>query len=395
MKGRLLFNSIFKMLSNERGMAGVEETDGDELAAQAYEEIEAEREGREPKDLSKPEKEDKEPEPKPGEPEVELSGAPEKKPEEEKKPEDDQPEDDDSKPEKEEELDPETGKPKEKDRDEEITAHAEKHEMTYAEAKEDIEKTEKIIEQFKNDPKEMAKAMRNKDREYDKLKNEAEKNKVPEEKPKTFRKLTEEQFRHHVKALIEKDPDKYLEAYQKRYPAKSSEMSTEAIIEEVMDLEWDGYSQYSTNQEKVLSEKAAKTRDEFLSGFKDTDRKFLPEVKVLLSGLNDSDIIAEDFDPQYLVDLAKGKNYDADIKAAEERGFKRGKEDTEILGVKGAGGGSKPKSPGGSKGGALSQDQKDRAEEMFPLDDGYPPEKAWSLFQETYEDELKANPKFV
>ena len=398
--------SLFKMLMNERGQLRVEERDGEEIAAEAYAEMEAEAKGielpkKDPNPVKEGEKEGETQEEDPNARSVEIAGAPEENKEGEPKPEGEQTEEGEPTPEKEGEPDPETEKPEGEeeqppetvDRDAQITEHAKLRDMTYAEAKEDIEKTETIVEQFKNDPKEMAKAMRSKDREYDKLKNEMDKIKV--DKPPVFRKLSEEQFRHACKANIEAEPDKFLDAYKKRYPAKSESLSEEAILEEVMDLEWNGYNTYATKKEAELTTVAKKIRDDFIGNMSKEDRAFLPDVKVFLSELQDADIVGEDWDPQYLIDLAKGRRYDADIKAAKEGEYKRGKEETKILGIKTGGGKQGPSKAGKEAPSGLSSDQKEKAEHMFSLDDGYPPEKAWKMFQETFEEELKKDPKFV
>ena len=379
-------------MSNRGSVA--EETDSDLLAKQAYEEMDAEKEGREPKNFLEEKKEDSpEDTPKPEEEgedqdkdiddsEGQKTGDEEDKPEEES----------DEKPETEGDEEEEEGKEGEgDDLDAQITQHAEKHSMTYAEAKEDIEKTNKIIEQFKNDPKEMARALRNKDREYDKLKNEIDKKENAEP---VFQRMTEDQFRIVAKDKIEEDPEKYLEAYKKRYPAKSEMMSDEAIIEEIVEREWTGYQQFAGKKEGELKEQAAKKRDEFINSFSEEDRKFLPEVKAMLYELKDRDILDPDWQPDYLIHLAKGKRYDQDIEEARKQEAKRIKEDPKILGVKGGQQGPSS-SKKGSSGGGLSAAQINRALEMFPMEDGYDQEKACSMFKEVFAKELKENPSFV
>ena len=240
-------NTMFKIfinrISNERGETPIaEEVDREELIIkQANEEIAAEAEGREPKDfLSKPQKKEDEEIPEGEEPPV--------KPEiEEPKPEEEQTEEEKAKLAEEAAAKLETKTPEEEaEQAQEITEYAQRHSMTEAEAKEDITKTKTIIEQFKNDPKEMARALRNKDREYDKLKNETEKN-IEASKP-LFVALEEDDFRKEAYKNIQKDLDKYLIPYKERYPAKSEFLSDEAIVEEILDRDWLTYQQYAGNQ---------------------------------------------------------------------------------------------------------------------------------------------------
>lgn len=372
---------MFRLLRNKRGELGMEEADGDQLAAEAYAEMDAEKSGVPlPKKEEKP-VEDLKPETDGTEQADDINSQ-----------EVEQTAEGEATPETEADLGAETDKPKEEEQsdDDKITAHAQKHGMTYAEAKEDIEKTRKIIEQFKNDPAEMARAIRNKDREFDKLKSETEKK--LSQKPKVFQKMTEDQFRQAAGEIIRKNAEKYLQEYRDRYPAKSEIMSDEAIIEEVIDREWMGYQAYADKQESTLKTEAKKLRDDFIANV--SDKRFIPEVKAMLEQIDDRDILSEDWDPQYLVHIAKGKMFDEEIKAAEERGYKRGKEETKILGIKTGGGTQKPSGASSASFG-LNAEQKRRAEEMFSFEDGYLPEESHKLFRETYAQELAKDKNFV
>lgn len=271
------------------------------------------------------------------------------------------------------------------DRDKRITEHAEKHRLTYVEAKEDLEKTEEIIKQYKNDPAEMARAMRNKDREYQKLRAEAEKAAKKPEPP--FRRMTDDQFRDFAKKKVAEMPD-YVGKYREKFPAKSENMSDEAIVEEIVERELMIYGEKATQKEVEIKDTAAKKRNDLIAGLPEADRRFIPEIKALLAETDDVSVIAEGFDIQDALYWAKGKAYDADIKAAEDRAIKRMKESPEIIGTKG-GGGSKPQ---GAKTSGLTESQKSRAIEMFGTDSS--DEKCFEMFKDAYKEELKKNPKF-
>jgi len=373
---------IRNLLSNNRGEvnAGSDaDVDYEAIAKEAYEEVDAQREGREPKKVAKPEEEDAD------------KGTPEDQEEEQdiEKTEDDQTGEEEDKPEEESEPEPETEKSEEEDPDQDklITDYAQKHSMTYAEAKEDMEKTDKIIEQFKNDPKEMARALRNKDREYDKLKNELSKK---EQAKPVFQRATEDQFRNSFRTRVEADPEKYLEGYRKRYPAKSEYMSDEAIVEEILDREWLVYQGWEKEKESEIKTLAQQKRDEFLNSFKEEDRKFLPDVKAMVLSAEDRYVVTEKWQPEILLQIAKGKRYDQDIKAAQEEAIKRAKENPKILGVK-TGGKQAPSKAHGST--SLNPNQKQRAIEMFG--DDYDESKCYEMYKDLYKDELKQNPSFV
>lgn len=272
------------------------------------------------------------------------------------------------------------------DLDKKVTEYAQKHGMTYVEAKEDIEKTEEILKQFKNDPAEMARAMRNKDREYHKLKAEAEK--AQAKKEPVFERLSDDQFRAYAKEKIAAKPE-IIANFRKTFPAKSEYMSDEAIIEESVEHALKDYQGKAAAKESEIKTSASKKRETLLASVPESDRRFIPDIKALLYETDDRSVLSEGFDIKDAMQWAKGKTYDADIKAAEERGEKRAREGAKIIGVKTGGSTSKP---AGDKKSTLNAAQKKYAVEMFGADS--PDEKCYTMFQETYADELKNNTNF-
>ncbi len=277
-------------------------------------------------------------------------------------------------------------KGKEQDLDKKITEYAEKHKLTYAEAKEDVEKTEEIIKQYKNDPAEMARAMRNKDREYHKLRTEAEKA-VKKPEP-VFVRMNEDQFRDYAQKVVAENPD-YIEKYRAKYPARSESMSDEAIIEEIADREYPIYLEKANHKEMEIKGTAQKLRDDAIAKVPEADRRFIPSIKAELSKMDDNFVMSETFNIKYLINQAKGEAYDADIKAAEERALKRFKESPEIAGTKGGGSG-RPQSS--TKSSNLNSSQKETAKAMFGSD--YEDEKCYEMFKDMYKDEIKKNSNF-
>lgn len=366
-------------MSNE----SVIERDGAEIAAEAYAEQDAAEKGEvlDTKPASTPKKDD------------EKAGEPENKPDEQGEGAEKDGEGAESNKEEAEEESADESKDDKgvEDRDKQITEHAEKHKMTYAEAKEDIEKTEEIIKQYKNDPAEMARAMRNKDREYSKLRSETEKAK--EKKAPVFQRMTDDQFRDWAKNQPLKEGGEtrqnMVDGYRAKFPARSESMSDEAIVEEIVERELMIYNEKAGQKEKEIKDTAASKRNELITAIAEADRRFIPELKALLLETDDAAVIMNgDTLIQDALWLVKGKAYDADIKAAEERALKRLKESPEILGTKG-GGGSKPS---GNKSTGLNETQKECAINMFGADN--PDEKCFDMFKDMYKDELKKNPKF-
>lgn len=413
MKSTFKVRSLIEVLSNNRGSIGAEDGDiQDTLAAQAYEELAAEKEGREPKDLlSTPKKKDDKKDDETLDPDDEQANdgkdgdagkgneddADDKADDGESSDDaDDKKADDEDKSGDKEGDDDKAG---DEDADKKITEYATKHGMTYAEAKDDMEKTAEIIKQYKNDPAEMARAMRNKDREYHKLKAQTEKK--DENKAPLFQRMTDDQFRKYARGKIAERPvgddgeekeSPFIRAYRAQFPAKTESMTDEAIIEEIAEQELGIYREKAAQKEHEIKTTAQKKREELIAKVAETDRRFIPEVKALLLETGDGDILSEAMDISDVITYAKGKHYDSDIKAAEERGFKRGKEGAKIVGVKGSTEGtSRPSSKTGTV--SLNGKQKQRAVEMYGAN--YEDEECYRLFKETFEDDLKKNPNFV
>src|SRR3990167_1660036 len=359
-------------------VARVEETDAEEIAAQAY----AEMDGKPLPEKKKPEESAVKPvekqltdeEAQPSEGQEVPEGQEGEKPAEE--------------------TPGEEAKPAEAGKSDEdiIVDHATKNGMTYTEAKEDIEKTNAIIEKYKGNPSEMAKALRSTQSAYDKVKAQGEQK--PQET--VFQPMSDEQFIKEAKTHFSKDQDKHIDIYRSKYPNKSELMTDEAVLEDIIDRSLENYRSWSKEQMAVVKHKAGERREQLLNSIPENDKRFLPDVRNVLMNVNDMQVMKPDFDLKDLLFWSKGQRYDADIKNAEERGFKRAKEGAVIIGAKtGSDGVSKPKVSGQSSGTALTADQKSRATEMFSDLDGYTEEQAYKLFRETFAEELKKNPKFL
>lgn len=359
------------------------ETDGDVIAQQAYAELEAEQNGQPLPESKKPTAEAEKPveeQPseeavKPSEEEVKESAEGQ----EGEKPAEETPK---------EEAKPEVKDESDKDV---VQDHALKHGMTYAEAKEDIEKTNAIIEKYKGDPIEMARALRSTQSAYDKVKTQIE----GKPREQIFRRLSDDQVIKEARAHLNKEKEKHVELFREKNPAKSEMMSDEAIIEELAERTLPAYKKWADEKEASLRQSASDKREKILSELPESDKKFLPDVKAVIYKTADYQILDENFDVRDIVHWAKGQRYDADIKAAEERGYKRAKESAVIIGAKEVPGGSKPKvGSGQSSGTGLDINQKKRALEMYPTEDTGNEERSYQLFRETYADELKKNPRF-
>ena len=379
------------------------ETDGDVLAEQAYRELE----GKEPE--KKPEEKPAEPsEKKPDEVKAEPSektptdeeAASQEQAEKEAKEAEDKrileaKDDDLTEEEKTKKVEIFAAKEKaERERvaarpeEEVIRDHALKHNLTIDEAKEDITKTKAIVEKYKNDPVELARALRHTQSGYDQLKSK-------EGKPQI---IIQKDPGAEIREFAEKNKEKIIENFRKKFPAKSEMMSDEVILEESVAIAEKDYEAWQRTEGDKVAKLAGEKREQLLTSLSEGDKRFLPDVKALLSRTPDHQIAHESFDIKDFVYHARGAYYTPDrVKALEDAAFKRGKEDPKILGVKsGTTGGPAPKKSDSAGGGwAGTEDQKNRALEMFSAEDGYTEEQAFKAFQDTFKEELKKDKKFI
>ena len=232
-----------------------------------------------------------------------------------------------------------------------------KNGMTTEEAKEDLAKTKAIIEKYKS-PEEIAKALRSTQSAYDKLRTEAKQEKEAEVfKPSANPKL-------EVMTFVDANKDKLIENYRNNYPARTRDMEDDAILEEVSDKLLGEFNNWQSSQVKVVQQQAAQKREQLLAGLSEGARRFLPDIKAVLDKTADHVLISKGFNLQDIERWAKGSKYDADIKDAEERGYKRAMEQSRIVGVvPTASVASKPKVA--STGISLGEYDKRRAKEMF------------------------------
>lgn len=252
-------------------------------------------------------KSDEKPEEKP-QPEAEpkKEEAPEEKPEE--KP--------DAKPD---------AKPEPKPYDEKFVQEwAIKHSMTLDEAKDDLEKNKGLIGKYQS-PEEMARAMRTLQREHEALKKEAG--------DKEDQYQISSNPRLDVYNWLRNNQEQALTEYKAQYPARTRDMEDDAILEEIADKLLVGYSQWNESRKEILKKDASKRRDELLTSIKESDRRFIPDIKAVLDKTSDRVIVGRDFNLNDVVRWAKGADYDRAVKEAEERGRKQAEEKPRILGT--------------------------------------------------------------
>lgn len=277
-----------------------------------------------------------------------------------------------------------------KPEEEVIRDHALKHNLTIEEAKDDIDKTKAIIEKYKGDPKELARALRHTQSGYDQLK-------AKEGKPQI---IIQQDPSAEIRAYAEANKEKIVANFRKKFPAKSEDMTDEVILEDSVAQAERDYEIWKREEGAKITANATTKRDQLLASIPEADKRFLPDVKALLSRTPDHEVVHESFDIKDLLYYARGSYYTPDrIKSLEAAAFKRGKEDPRILGVKpeGGTGGPAPQKSGQASSTiwAGTEEQKARALEMFSAEDGYTEERSYKAFQDTFKEELKKDKRFL
>lgn len=272
-----------------------------------------------------------------------------------------------------------------------INDYALKHDLTIEEAKEDLAKNKALLSRFKT-PEEMARAMRIIQSERDKL--AAEREKVAKEQPKERAIVSRETFKAELSEHIETNRDKILENYRKHFPAKYEVLTEEAILEEVSDKIMTAWEQHVQKLEIEKKSQAASKREEVLASIQKEEPNFYADVKAVINKTDDNQILSEGFDVKDIVRWAKGGRYAEDVKAAEERGYRRGKEEAKVIGevVQTPSKSAPASKPVQSV--KLNDEQKERALQMFEglqMTD----EDKFKSYYDMYSEKLKKDPNYL
>lgn len=348
------------------------------IADEAYEEVDnkpkEEPEDKTPKEepKKKPDEEEepgkeKEPEKKddkPEEPEKEEETPAEGKEEKEEKPEDEEtPE-----PEKPKEEKPEDAKP---NIEEEAKALAIEKNISLDDAKAVIEKETAIAEKYGNDPKKLARAYRENQSAYDKLKTQ---NKALQEAQ--IMPLEKVPTETEVIALIKKGAlkdergaviteESIVETYRKEH----SDIADDLEDDKILKLAAHDIVQNVAKDKKELvgkvKEAAKVKRDKCMSLLPETDKHLESQIKEAIDNMSDLTVVSDTFNFNDIVRWARGSNENIAslVKKAREEGIKIGKESPVIEGVvpSESGGGRTP----AKKSQSISTEELRRAHEMF------------------------------
>lgn len=271
--------------------------------------------------------------------------------------------------------------------EEKIQAFAEKNKLTFAQAREELEESQRLLAKYGNDPLELARASRNTQREYDRLKSEQQK---PADVATEL--LSDDQLRAEVKSHAEKNAKLIVEKYREQFPKRTESMDDESILEWAQD---DAIKNYKASAGTIIEKNkkdALERRSTLLATIPAKDSKFMHDVKLILDNTPDRMILNPKYNVKSMLELCKGQRYDADMESAYQRGLKAGKESPKILGTESGSGGAAPRVSVAAGKVTLTQEQKNVAYDQFP---DSAPSSAEALWADLYKDDLKKNPKFL
>lgn len=392
-----LYRSRYFMPEGSTGAATVDpvtgETDGDSLAAQAYAELNGDAPEPKKKEPDEAKTEPSETEPAQGEPEPQVKEGDEQKPKEGEQEGDQTPEQkEEAKRIAQEKTEQDNLAKQEPLTEDKIQAFAEKRGIPFVQAKEEMEASQALLAKYNNDPIEVARALRNTQSEYDKLKGQKQ-----ETVQASARLLTDAELKADIDAYATKNAEAIIAKYKQDHPKRTEFMSDEAVLEWAKD---DATKNYKSNAGTIIEKtkkEASDKRQTLLTTIPKKDAKFLHDVKLVLDQTPDNVILNPNYAIEGMLFYTKGQRYDADMEANYQRGLKMGKEDPKILGQVGGdsakkGGGGQGASQQGKGTVVLNDDQKQRAYDQFPDSS---PEKAIEGFIDVYKEDLKKNKNFL
>jgi|GEM_PF-6024345 len=272
--------------------------------------------------------------------------------------------DDDSKKDEDEDDSKDDDSKEEESEEEQLRKIAEEDGMTVEEAKEAIAKDKAVVERHGSDPVKIARALRKEQSEYGKLKNENEKlvsyKEGIENQQKAF---NESQFVSHC----DNNRDEFVEKYTKYHP-EQSELSEDVLFERAKNELREVIKTQATEKENKLKVSSESRRQELLDTIPEEFKEVVPEIKAILKEVDNSHVLTKDFDIMHIAHYARGKKYTPEyVKSLIAEASKRAKEEPKIK--------EKNTIPAGGRGGSkgkvsvLTQDQKDRAHEIYSNED--------------------------
>lgn len=253
------------------------------------------------------------------------------------------------------------------------TAEIDKKALDYAtkfglgdeQAKKEVGKIFDMAEKYSKDPIEMAQALYHAN---------AKLSQVSAQLKELNSKPLPDELVIQGKKLSKQESDEMLVGmYRKHNPDISEDLDDEKVVVLARKELAEKVRQVNEQNAIELRSTAEGKRKQILDSLPESEKKFAADLKTALGRVTDSDMVAEDFSPEDYLRWSRGRYYHQDIKEAEARGEKRALANKKIVQVRAGetggsgGGGSAPKGKSGAI--TLSDDQKERALQMY---DGQP-----------------------
>ena len=281
----------------------------------------------------------------------------------------------------------------EEDLNKELAAYAEEHKITVEEAREQFEQSEKIAEKYGRDPKKLAMAALHSQRGYSALEAELKALKIsPPQLPlpsseNILRLIEDGKVKLDGKAVSKEEA---IEAFRSENPDITEGQDDEHVLKLMVKDIQRGLEIKTKDDIIKITNLAKEKREVLLSKIPETEKRYATKVKELIERVPDISVVNDSFSLEPYIKYAKGETRDHDVKEAEERGYKRGKEEARIIakrpeGPVGAGaGGDKKKEDGG-----LTEAEKKEALDMFDNFPDLSEKEKFDMFKEIKEEETK------
>ena len=266
---------------------------------------------------------------------------------------------------------------KRKTEDEAVKAFADKHKLPIDKAREELEHIVKIKEKYKDDDRELPLAYLNIQRQNTKLSEDLKK--IQEAAPiKSIERATDEDILKEIvdagKITIKGKPAtraQIIESYRLTHPNMEN-VDDDAIQSMVANQIRQGIMHQKSTQIQEIKLQAKDKRVEILNSIEEKDKAFAEIVKGVVDNTSDEALLSPSFSVQDVIRWAKGEKYDElvskqadEVKKAHDEGFRKGKENAKILGIKTSETPAEGKK--GSKVVTLSESEKDEARQMFDV----------------------------
>lgn len=222
---------------------------------------------------------------------------------------------------------------------ERLEKQAKEQGISVEEVKENEQKVANIVNNYKSDPKELARAVHARDLDKAKLQSEIET--IKKEQAERQRLISEEQ----LESQLEERKEDIIEGYRKKYPNDSDPLSDDAVFERAKQLLKTEFNAIRDKQDKEITDKAAQKREELAQSIKPEFSEFTPAVQKILKECPDAQILNDKFSVEAVCLLERGRKFNPEhLKEIEAAAFKRGQEQAQILGERPAPGEARPKS---------------------------------------------------